>query len=99
MCLFVIKHWLPCLHLRALCVEVCGYYFASPGLEACECPFRRDVLLEREEGGGCPVCAWGEEGDEVYGDDEWDVGEIWDDGDEEDEEDELDEMQEGRGFS
>lgn len=86
MCLFVIKHWTPCLHLRALCVEVCGYYFARPGLEACACPFRRDVLLESEESGGCPVC-------------EWEEGDVWDDGDEEDEFDELDEMEDGRAFS
>ena len=66
---------------------------------ACACPFRRDGLLESEESGGCPVCVWGEEGDEVYEEDERDEGEVWDDGDGEDEFDELDEMEDGKGFS
>ncbi|TKA71758.1 hypothetical protein B0A55_08584 [Friedmanniomyces simplex] len=56
MCIFLIKHWAPCLHMRGRCVEQCATNLATPDITANDCAGRRDVFLDEAEEGGCPVC-------------------------------------------
>ncbi|KAK5740625.1 hypothetical protein LTR17_004430 [Elasticomyces elasticus] len=56
MCLFVIKHWEPCLHMRGRCVDQCNTNLATPGVMADDCAERREVYLDDPEPGACPIC-------------------------------------------
>ncbi|KAK5680267.1 hypothetical protein LTS10_007194 [Elasticomyces elasticus] len=56
MCLFVIKHWEPCLHMRGRCVDQCNTNLATPGVMADDCAERREVYLDEPESGACPIC-------------------------------------------
>ncbi|KAK5715023.1 hypothetical protein LTR15_010439 [Elasticomyces elasticus] len=56
MCLFVIKHWEPCLHMRGRCVDQCNTNLATPGVMADDCAERREAYLDDPEPGACPIC-------------------------------------------
>ncbi|KAK5697971.1 hypothetical protein LTR97_006931 [Elasticomyces elasticus] len=56
MCLFVIKHWEPCLHMRGRCVDQCNTNLATPGVMADDCAERREAYLDDPESGACPIC-------------------------------------------
>ncbi|KAK0299258.1 hypothetical protein LTR91_015839 [Friedmanniomyces endolithicus] len=56
MCIILVKHWTPCLHMRGRCVEQCDTNLATPGIPTDDCAQRRSVYIHDAEEGECPVC-------------------------------------------
>ncbi|EMC92928.1 hypothetical protein BAUCODRAFT_266978 [Baudoinia panamericana UAMH 10762] len=56
MCLVLIRHWTPCLHMRGRCVDQCRINVAAPAVPSEDCAHRKDIYTSSAENEECPIC-------------------------------------------